>query len=126
MFRWKDIIREQELQAEEKLVESNNLGAFFRHVNKRVTHRSNVGVIITGTGDALVDDKEKANAFNQYYASVGITDNNIIPIITRALEQNAVLDSLDINETDVLFAISKLKNNMSSGPDRHPPAFFCG
>jgi len=93
-------------------------------VNKRITHRSNVGVIVTDGGNALVDDKEKANAFNMYYASVGVIDNNIIPHIDRVLEQSAVIDNLDINDVDVLFAISKLRNNLSSGPDGLSPAFF--
>ena len=117
---WRDNTQRQELQAEERLIESNNLGAFFRHVNKRVTHRSSVSVIITDNGDVLADDKEKADAFNKYYASVGVVDNNI----TRVMEHNVVLDSLDINEADVLFAINKLKNNLSCGPDGLPPIFF--
>jgi len=106
------------------LIDSNYLGVFNRHVNMRVTHRSSVSVIFTDSGDVLSDDKDKADAFNKYYASVGVADNNILPHITRVSELNVVIDSIDINETDILFAISKLKNNLAYGPDRLPPIFF--
>jgi len=124
VFKWKEYCLSQEMQTEERLIESNNIGAFFRHVNKRITHRSSVSVIITDSGDVLSDDKDKANAFNKYYASVGVADNNILPHITRVSEPNVVLDCIDINETDILFAISKLKNNLACGPDKLPPIFF--
>jgi len=70
-------------------------------------------------------DKDKADAFNKYFASVGVADNNILPHITRVSELNVVLDSRDNNETDIPFAISKLKNNLACGPDRLPPILFC-
>jgi len=106
------------------LIDSNNLGAFFRHVNKRVTHKSSVSAIITDSGDILSDDKGKADAFNKFYASVEVADNNILPHITRVSELNVVLVSIYINETDILFAISKLKNNLACGPDRLLPMYF--
>jgi len=46
---------------------------------------------------------DKADAFNKYYASVGVADNNILLHITRVSELNVVLDSIDINETDIHF-----------------------
>jgi len=56
VLKWKEYCLSQELQTEERLIDSNNLGAFFCHANKRVTHRSSVSVIITDSGDVLSDD----------------------------------------------------------------------
>ena len=122
--KWRDITRKQILQTEERIIESNSLGAFYRHVNKRVTHRADIGVIIADNGDVLVDDRQKADAFNTYYASVGVIDNNVTPHIARVLELTVGIENIYISESDVLFAISRLKNNLSSGPDGFPPAFF--
>ena len=122
--KWRDITRKQILQTEEQIIESNNLGAFYRHVNKRVAHRTDVGIIITDKGDTLDDNRQKAEAFNTYFASVGVADNNILPHITRILDQQDALENICISESDVLFAISRLKNNLSSGPDGFPPALF--
>jgi len=112
VLKWKEYCLSQEFQTEERFIDSKNSGSFFRHVNKRVKQRSSVSVIITDSGDVLSDDKGKADAFNKYYASVGVADNDILPHITRVSERNVVLDSIDINETDICFAISKLKNNI--------------
>jgi hypothetical protein len=122
--KWRETIRKHSLQTEENIIESNNLGAFYRHVNKRIAHRDDVGVIITGKGDALVDDRQKADAFNEYFASVGVADNHVMPHINRILEQHEALENICISESDVLYAIKRLKNNLSSGPDGFPPALF--
>jgi len=51
------------------------------------------------------------------------TDNKILPHITRVSELNLVLDSIDISESDIIFAISNFKNNLACGPDGLPPTF---
>jgi hypothetical protein len=114
----------QKLIVEVRLIESNNLGAFLCHLKKCVTHRSSIGVKITERWDVLSDEMDTAVAFNKYHPSVGVADKKILPHITRVLEQNVVFDSIDINETDILFAINKLKNNLSCGPDGLPLIFF--
>ena len=59
-----------EVISEKRIIEANNLGVFYRYVNKRITSRTYVGVT-----DHLV----KTNIFNRYFASVGIPDNDVIP-----------------------------------------------
>jgi len=104
--------RSQELQTEERLIDSNNLGAFFRHVNKRVTHRSNASVIITDSGDVLSDDQDKAVAFNKYYVSVGVADNNILPHITRVSELNVVYIAKISTKPMLLLQLANLKTTL--------------
>ena len=71
----------------------------------------------------LVDDKDKADTFNAYFASVGVSDNNVIPPI-HATNPDSMLDTICITELDVSTAISRLKCNLSSGPDGFPPIKF--
>jgi len=44
-----------------KIITANKLGAFYNFVNKRITSRSNISVIIDDNGQVLTDSLEKAN-----------------------------------------------------------------
>ena len=43
-------------QEEEKVVKSNNLGDFYRYVNKRLSYRSPIGCLINDKGDIITSD----------------------------------------------------------------------
>jgi len=70
-------------------------------------------------GDTLSDDKDIANAFADYFASVGVASNNFTLHI-RNLEVPS-LHSIEFDEHDISVAIDKLQNNLSAGPDSLPP-----
>ena len=123
LSRWRELIHQGVELAERRLVASCDLGAFYRHVNKRITSRSTVGAIVMDSGQVLVSDVDKANAFNKYFSSVGVTDNNIIPCCDAAPMSDS-LESIKITGTDVLIAIRKLKRKLSCGPDGLPPILF--
>jgi hypothetical protein len=75
------------------------------HVNKRISYRASIGPLIDGNGTILLDDLGKANAFNTYFASVSIIDNNITPPSETATPQK-LLNDIPIDTFDVLHAIS--------------------
>jgi len=75
---WRELLRANEIVHEQQIVEANNLGAFYRFVNTRISNHSTVGAIVDG-GLILTDNQDKANAFNKYFSSVGVTDNGEIP-----------------------------------------------
>ena len=61
--------------------------------------------------------------FNEYIiASVGRPDNGNTPHCNKRAAE--CLDSIDINESNILVAIRKLKNNYTCGPDGLRPALF--
>jgi len=78
-YIWRNLVRENEVITEKRIIEADNLGAFYRYVNKRITNRTNVGVIVDEHGSHVTDDLVKSNIFNRYFASVGIPDNGVIP-----------------------------------------------
>ena len=67
----KHLVHARQITAEERVIASDNLGTFYRFVNKRVANRSNVGVIIQDTGHILYlsGSLDKANAFNKYFSA---------------------------------------------------------
>ena len=93
---------------------ADHLGAFYRYVYKRTANSSGIGVIMDSNRVAITNDREKANAFNQFFSSVGVTDNNSVPCCNDV----PLLSTLDnvVSETDVFRSISKLRSNSSSGP----------
>jgi len=74
------------------------------------------------SGVALTDDKAIANAFSDYFVSVTVPSNKRVPDFP--IHNIPQLNSIDIDEQDVLNAIKKLKCNLSAGPDGLPPVLF--
>jgi len=66
-------------QTENEVVQSRNLGTFYKYVNRRISYRPKIGVLNDECGNILTDDRDKAELFNRYFASVGVVDNGKIP-----------------------------------------------
>ena len=64
-------------QKEESIVDANNLGTFYRHVNQQIKHRGSIGALINSTGEPVTSDCQKADMFNKYFGSVGVIDNGV-------------------------------------------------
>jgi len=107
---------------EEQIIQADNLGSFFRFVNKRIYKRSSISFITSENDVILHDDCDKAQAFNKYFASVWRSDNGVVP---ECVSLNVTcLDSVCFDEVDIISAIKKLKSNFTCGPDGIPPMFL--
>ena len=70
----------------------------------------------------MTDDISMANVFNEYFATVGVPSNHLTPsFLARDV---APINSVDISEQDVIRAITRLKNKITTGPDGFPPLLF--
>jgi len=110
------------MQTEEQLVKSNSIGSSSKFVNKRISSRSGIPPLINNDHVTVTDDQAKAGLFNEYFTSVGRPENGFIPSCSSNTE--SCLDSVEINESNMLAAIKKLKNNYSCGPDGLPALIF--
>ena len=45
-----------------------------------MSHRDHICAIIKDDGSILADDTDKANEFNRYFPSVGVADNDHLPV----------------------------------------------
>jgi len=112
-----------ETTVENRIIDSNNLGAFYSFVNKRLCHKSGI-TAVTGSNDVTLSDDNlirilQMHLITDYFVSVGVASNNFI----RNLEVPS-LHSIDFGEHDISAANDKLKNNLSAGPDCLPPLLF--
>ena len=119
IFRF-DLIRE------EKLLNANNLGAFYRFINGKLRNKSNIALLTDPSGQILLSDADKANLLNNYFKSVFTQDNGTLPHFPSRLPENSKtkIDDIKISEAIVRRILSKLKNNSAPGPDRLPPIFY--
>jgi len=68
-----------EQDTEEQIIQADNLGSFFRFVNKHIYTHSGISFITSENDVFLHDGCDKAEAFNKYFASVWRPDNGIVP-----------------------------------------------
>jgi len=121
---WGWQVRNCEKQSEMRIIESDNLGSFYRYVNKRISYRTDIAALTNNAGGVIVDNVQKADMFNEYFASVGTIDNNITPVCNSVVGADKLLETVEFNAGNVLAAMNKLKSNLSSGPDGFPPVMF--
>jgi len=110
--QWQQEIRTFEMTKENDVIQSDNLGTFYKFVNKRLKYRSTIGALVDNSGNTIANDTEKANLLNEYFGSVGVVDNNVIPICNPALGNDSVLDTIEFNTQNVRAAICELKSNL--------------
>jgi hypothetical protein len=76
----------------------------------------------TESGELINDNQQKAGMFNEFFSSVYTDEdlNNMPSVIpTKVIESQ--LNSLEINEEEVIFLMKKLQTDKSPGPDSiHP------
>ena len=118
------LLRDYEIKKEQKIIECNNAGSFYRFVNKKLSCRRGLGALHNNMGDVIVSDAERADLLNSYFSSVCTTDNGIMPIFERSVPDNVVIDSVEYTPGKVRAAIKKLKAGGSCGPDGYPPMLF--
>jgi hypothetical protein len=117
-------ITECEASREQRIIYSNNLGAFYKFVNKKLACSSGVGSLFDKDRNLVTDDKAKADILNEYFASVCITDNNRQLDLPRAVQPNVCLSDVNFNPGLIVRAITMMKTNSSSGPDGLPSCVF--
>jgi hypothetical protein len=63
---------------ETKLVESCNLGSFYRYINKKLNGSNGIAPLRDESGNLLTSNADKAALLNRYLSSVFTTDNGVI------------------------------------------------
>ena len=119
---WNRLVLNHVAEIEKCITESRNLGAFYCNINNWLTDKDDIGAIVTSNNVVLTDDTDKANEFNKYFASVGVVDGNL-PNCLKVVDNSICLTSVNIAESDVLFAKNCMKNNFSSA-DYLPHVLF--
>ena len=105
------------LSKENALIDQGNLGSFYRYVNSKLVFKSGVGVLKDDNGVFIYDDQAKAKLLNDFYSSVFVSDNNILPVFQRRVPNDCELSSITFTPEDVYKNLSKLNPKSGGGPD---------
>jgi len=65
----KKFIYDYDKQVEPSVINSANLGRFYRYVNGTLSCKSGVGSLMSGSNKVTVSDVEKAELLNNYFSS---------------------------------------------------------
>jgi len=105
------------LSKENALIENGNLGSFYRYVNSKLVFKSGIGVLKDDDGAFIYDDQAKAKLLNDFYSSVFVSDNNILPVFAPRVPNDCELSSVTFTPDVVYKHLSKLNPKSGGGPD---------
>jgi len=118
------LIYDHNKQVEQSVINSANLGNFYRYVNGRLSCKSGVGPLKTGSGEVIVSDVEKAEVLNKYFTSVFTVDNGIFPDFGRRVDKNIFINEIDFFSADIVKVITQMKNVKTADPHGFNNCFF--
>ena len=81
----KSAIYEYDAEREKNLLNANNLGAFYKFINKKLYNSSDIAPLYNNTGSLFPSDSDKANILNSYFESVFIKDDGNLPTFPSRL-----------------------------------------
>ena len=111
-------------QREVKIIEVNNLGAFYKFVNNKLNNHCGIAPLSDASNNFIFSDIEKANLLNDYFQSVFTQDDGSLPRFPKRTHSPDSICDVNITPTIVRKIIHKLKTNSTAGPDTLPPVFF--
>lgn len=108
---------------EQNIINSGNLGKFFRYSNAKFSHKPSIGPLQDVNGIKTIDPQVKAELLANYFQSQFTLDNHILP---RMQPRCGTANISSIVFTPVLISriIKKLNARSAGGPDGIPPVFF--
>jgi len=101
------------------LIENGNLGSFYRYVNSKLVFKSGVSVLKNSDGEFVYDDATKAKLLNDFYSSVFVVDNDVLPNfpVRENVEHGDQLSDISFQPEIILNHLLKLKPKTGGGPD---------
>ena len=109
---------------EERILEANNLGSFYKFVNQKLSSSSGIAPLKSTDGLIHTVDSEKANLLNEYFHSVFTVDNGTLPIFPNRVNSPNSIEDISIDSIMLANIIKNLKSNSAAGPGHLPPIFF--
>ena len=91
---------------------------FWKYVNSKTKSKGKISVLINKNKHEVCDDFEKAEILNNHFASVFTKENlDNIPDFSPDISDPMIMETIDINETDIKDLLKELDPGKSSGPD---------
>ena len=116
-YECKQAMQLHEIELENRVVESKNIGTFYKYVNKKMAHPSGIGVLYGSNNSPVVDDLSKAELLNSYLESVYTDDNNVLPPFDSRVSAGTRLDNTSFSQQSIYNTIKKLLPRTTCDPE---------
>ncbi|XP_058028993.1 uncharacterized protein LOC131193128 [Ahaetulla prasina] len=119
----KDEVRKAKAHNEQRLATKvkNNKKSFFQHVKNKKKVKETIGPLLGESGKKMTSNREKADLFNSYFASVFTQKEKTIQPIKNSTTKNRLETQVKIGKKMVSEHLSTLDEFKSPGPDGlHP------
>ena len=115
-----------DIMKEEKIIKANNLGAFYRYINNKLSHGNGITPLFDTNGNLITSEIEKANLLNDYFKSVFTIDNGLLPEFSTRFPPDSpkIFDDIKISPEIINRILLDLKSNSAAGPDNIPSIFY--
>ncbi len=111
----KRAVRNSKRRFEKKLAKDTNPKPFNAYLRSKTKVRNKVGPLVINR-KVVTDSKEMAQIFNEYFATVFVSDNDNIPETLTDVDGPSI-ENIQVTKKDVIEKIDALKKTNSCGPD---------
>lgn len=119
--RCKRLICKCHVRAEKRLIKSESVSAFYRHVNRKLDNCQRIPPIRAANGAMITHDGDKVEAFNKFFTSVFSRSD---PHMQSAVKPDRMSAPVDFSVHAVQQSLKQAKRSRSSGPDGFPSMFW--
>ena len=111
---------------EDKVLKSNSKKALYSYVNNKLNIRHHIPPLKRPDGKICLESKEKADLLNNTFSQIFLKDTTSLrnPNLSHSNHNIKPTDYTTIQYSDILTAISQLKNSVSQSPDSIPSIFI--
>jgi len=110
------------------LIDSDNVGNFFKYVNNKIVVKSGVAPLKDSNGILITDDRSKADVLSNYFGSMFTNDDNLIKCDSLSTDDVTYnphkLSDINFNIDGVYRILHNLKAKSSKGPDGYSAMFI--
>ena len=112
-------VRNFECERETRVIESQNIGTFYKYVNKRLYNSNVVPVLQDSAGSHIFTDYDKAELFNSFFNSVNVDDDGKLPEFPQRTQSR--LDIVHFTSAKIYRVVRKLKAKLTGDPEGYSP-----
>ena len=108
-MRYRALVSSYQLNIENEGIHSNNIGSFYKFINKRLTRTQGIGTLQRSDGEFVTGNAERANLLNDFFCSVCTVDDGVTPTFNSLVNNGSKLDCIEFNYCTVTRAIKNSK-----------------
>ena len=118
--RCRSMINRYHVNVERRILGGNNLGAFYKYVNSKLTSSSGIAPLRSSDGSLIVDPALQCHVLNDCFCNVFSVYNNVMPLFCSQVTPGIFLADVQFDPYTVGSKLKALSAKVSHTPDGIP------